>query len=80
MLFLKTAFVLGIQQKGFMHVSHFIPESNQKLMTPQPKFSTLGIFFPSLMAAIKNPYHGGWRDGSAVKSIDCSFRGPEFNS
>jgi hypothetical protein len=23
---------------------------------------------------------GGWRDGSAVKSIDCSSRGPEFNS
>ena len=23
---------------------------------------------------------GSWRDGSAVKSIDCSSRGPEFNS
>jgi hypothetical protein len=22
---------------------------------------------------------GGWRDGSAVKSTDCSSRGPEFN-
>jgi hypothetical protein len=22
----------------------------------------------------------GWRDGSAVKSTDCSSRGPEFNS
>jgi hypothetical protein len=21
-----------------------------------------------------------WRDGSMVKSTDCSFRGPEFNS
>jgi hypothetical protein len=21
----------------------------------------------------------GWRDGSAVKSTDCSSRGPEFN-
>jgi hypothetical protein len=21
----------------------------------------------------------GWRDGSMVKSIDCSSRGPEFN-
>jgi hypothetical protein len=21
-----------------------------------------------------------WKDGSAVKSIDCSSRGPEFNS
>jgi hypothetical protein len=23
---------------------------------------------------------GGWRDDSAVKSTDCSSRGPEFNS
>jgi hypothetical protein len=22
----------------------------------------------------------GWRDGSAVKSTDCSYEGPEFNS
>ncbi|EDL33708.1 mCG148147 [Mus musculus] len=22
----------------------------------------------------------GWRDGSVVKSTDCSCRGPEFNS
>jgi hypothetical protein len=22
----------------------------------------------------------GWRDGSAVKSTDCSSRGPEYNS
>jgi len=22
----------------------------------------------------------GWRDGSAVRSTDCSSRGPEFNS
>ena len=22
----------------------------------------------------------GWRDGSAVKSTDCTSRGPEFNS
>jgi len=22
----------------------------------------------------------GWRDGSVVKSTDCSFRGPEFKS
>jgi len=30
--------------------------------------------------AIKTSIHGGWRDGSAVKSTDCSSRGPEFNS
>jgi hypothetical protein len=23
---------------------------------------------------------GGWRGGSAVKSTDCSFKGPEFKS
>jgi hypothetical protein len=23
---------------------------------------------------------GGWRDGSVVKSTDCSSRSPEFNS
>jgi hypothetical protein len=23
---------------------------------------------------------GGWRDGSAGKSTDCSYEGPEFNS
>jgi hypothetical protein len=23
---------------------------------------------------------GGWRDGSTVKSTNCSSRGPEFNS
>ena len=22
----------------------------------------------------------GWRDGSVVKSTDCSFKGPEFKS
>jgi hypothetical protein len=30
------------------------------------------------IAGIKELY-SGWRDGSAVKSTDCSFRGPEFN-
>jgi hypothetical protein len=28
----------------------------------------------------KNQDSGGWRDGSVVKSIVCSSRGPEFNS
>jgi hypothetical protein len=27
----------------------------------------------------KNPIYRGWRDGSAVKSTDCSSEGPEFN-
>jgi hypothetical protein len=25
-------------------------------------------------------YEGGWRDGSGVKSTDCSSEGPEFKS
>jgi len=28
----------------------------------------------------KNHRRGGWRDGSADKSTDCSSRGLEFNS
>jgi hypothetical protein len=24
--------------------------------------------------------HKGWKDGSEVKSTDCSFKDPEFNS
>jgi hypothetical protein len=30
--------------------------------------------------SLKEIQEGGWRDGSAVKSTDCSSRGPEFNS
>jgi hypothetical protein len=29
---------------------------------------------------IKDRDEGGWRDGSAIKSTDCSSRGPEFNA
>jgi hypothetical protein len=29
---------------------------------------------------MQEEYSKGWRDGSAVKSTDCSSRGPEFNS
>jgi hypothetical protein len=29
---------------------------------------------------ISRMMNSGWRDGSAVKSTDCSFRGPEFHS
>jgi hypothetical protein len=31
-------------------------------------------------AAAKESVQGGWRDGSVVKSADCSSRGPEFKS
>jgi hypothetical protein len=29
---------------------------------------------------LKKLIHGGWRDGSVVKSADCSSEGPEFKS
>jgi len=31
-------------------------------------------------ASIKYIYIWGWRDGSVVRSTDCSSRGPEFKS
>jgi len=31
-------------------------------------------------SAVKKEITGGWRDGSVVKSTDCSSRGPEFKS
>jgi hypothetical protein len=44
-------------------------------------------FWPLKEHAYKQTYvcgfknkNKGWRDGSAVKSTDCSFRDPEFNS
>jgi len=32
------------------------------------------------ISEIKKLVNMGWRDGSAVKSTDCSSRGPEFKS
>jgi hypothetical protein len=29
---------------------------------------------------LKNAFNWGWRDGSMVKSTDCSTEGPEFKS
>jgi hypothetical protein len=34
----------------------------------------------NVISRTQNPDARGWRDGSAVKSTDCSSRGPEFNS
>ena len=37
--------------------------------------------FPPLPREVQQKLEsGGWRDGSAVKSTDCSSRVPEFNS
>jgi hypothetical protein len=40
---------------------------------PNPKPETLTL-------KKKKKLRLGWRDGSAVKSTDCSSEGPEFNS
>ena len=44
-----------------------------------------GLFSPcqnlsSFFFSLRNRNSRGWRDGSVLKSIDCSSRGPEFNS
>jgi hypothetical protein len=33
-----------------------------------------------VVAVLKDGRLLGWRDGSVVKSTDCSSKGPEFNS
>jgi hypothetical protein len=33
-----------------------------------------------MICIVQNNQLKGWRDGSAVKSTDCSSRGPEFKS
>jgi hypothetical protein len=40
----------------------------------QHRFSPIGFW------SINKEASGGWRDGSVVRSTNCSFRGPEFNS
>jgi hypothetical protein len=48
------------------------------LICPFQRFLTTSsnILFPYL----KEGKPWGWRDGSVVKSTDCSSNGPEFNS
>ena len=45
---------------------------------PQKSIFHNGI--SGLTHIVKEKLLGGWRDGSEVKSTDCSSRGPEFNS
>jgi hypothetical protein len=33
-----------------------------------------------ILTLVQKAFYGGWRGGSAVKSTDCSSRGPGFNS
>jgi hypothetical protein len=42
-----------------------------------PSFTSQAVDYISLLVYKSVP--GGWRDGSVVKSTDCSSRGPEFN-
>jgi hypothetical protein len=37
------------------------------------------FFFKDRLINCKRKYREGWRDGSVVKSTDCSSRDPEFN-
>ncbi len=55
--------------------------SSYRTLDQQPKDETTyhGLGPPPLIANFKNTLQG-LRDGSAVKSTDCSLRGSEFNS
>jgi hypothetical protein len=46
--------------------------------TGQP--SPIGEFQATERLCLKRNTRGGWRDGSLVKSTDCSSEGPEFKS
>jgi hypothetical protein len=65
-------------------------KKKKKLMKPWNLYYFI-LFFHILMVAQAHRFafsvpacnlktYGSWRDGSAVKSTDCSFRGPEFKS
>jgi hypothetical protein len=66
---------------GLLTLSAMISEDSQKPDIPCPMQQKGAGSTPShkqeemLKWCLK-----GWRDGSAVKSTDCSSRGPEFNS
>jgi hypothetical protein len=67
-------------------VSRDSEEEDQSSRTPGEQYhcSPVQWAFWGLIAGrngafIKSSY-GGWRDGSEVRSTDCSSRGPEFNS
>jgi hypothetical protein len=44
------------------------------------KYRASAYTFKDIYAKEKKVIFKGWRDGSAVKSTNCSSRGPEFNS
>jgi hypothetical protein len=46
---------------------------------PMPSAYKVLIKSPVIVNPAKETMELGWRDGSVVKSTDCSSRGPEFN-
>jgi hypothetical protein len=69
-----------------MVVSHHVGAGNNPgLLQEQPVFLTTELFshlnlFSYLSTTPSKAFYRGWRDGPAVKSTDCYYRGPEFNS
>ena len=68
------------QSKAWWHTPEVptLQESKAKKTVPEqsePTQQTHDYREPHRRSCLK-----GWRDGSAVKSTDCSSRGPEFNS
>ena len=66
-----------ITEKQFLR-SCFRSSITEAQRKARGKRITLSIFLV-YMSSLRSP-DSGWRDGSAVKSIACSSRGPEFNS
>jgi hypothetical protein len=54
-------------------------ESVMRLIYWHRKFS-LNLELKKVSSPLREKILGGWRDGSAVKHTDYSFRGPEFKS
>jgi hypothetical protein len=51
-----------------------------KIGRRRKQFAALLASQLAFSSKVKNVREQGWRDGFAVKSTDCSPRGPEFNS
>jgi len=62
--------------KYHVHIIRFFPAQT----VPLDLNSHMTRILQHAHTSIKHPKNRGWRDGSEVKSTDCSSRGPEFNS
>jgi hypothetical protein len=63
-------YLTGLLGTAFRYYERAVSANNCWANSPAPKNKSLKIKLRV----------GGWRDGPAVKSTDCSSRGPEFNS